>query len=89
MAVLPSFRARAAGIATTVFCSLAAASAMAGEVDVVGAKVTKSGDGVYRFDVTLKHADQGWNHYANRWDVLDRDGNKLGQRLLAHPHENE
>ncbi len=89
MALLPSFRGRTAGIAATVICSLTAASAMAGEVDVVGAKVTKSGDGVYRFDVTLKHADQGWDHYADRWDVLDRDGNKLGQRLLAHPHENE
>jgi len=56
---------------------------------VVGAKVTKSSDGVYRFDVTLKHADAGWDHYANRWDVLDLDGNKLGERVLAHPHENE
>ena len=62
---------------------------MAGEVDVVGAKVTKSGAGVYRFDVTLKHADAGWDHYADRWDVLDLAGNKLGQRLLAHPHDNE
>ncbi len=89
MALLPSFRGRTAGIAATVICSLTAALAMAGEVDVVGAKVTKSGAGVYRFDVTLKHADAGWDHFANRWDVLDLAGTKLGQRVLAHPHESE
>jgi len=89
MAAFPSFRPLVVGIATVTFCVLNAGSAAAGEVDVVGAKVTKSGDGVYRFDVSLKHADAGWDHYANRWDVLDPEGNKLGERILAHPHENE
>lgn len=43
----------------------------------------------WRFDVTLSHPDSGWDHYADGWRVLDADGNELGMRVLAHPHENE
>ena len=43
----------------------------------------------WRFDVTLSHPDSGWDHYADGWRVLDVDGNELGMRVLAHPHENE
>ena len=42
-----------------------------------------------RFDVTLRHADTGWDHYANAWRVLDAHGNELGKRTLYHPHVNE
>ena len=61
----------------------------AGEADVVGVKIVKEGTGTYRFDVTVKHADEGWNHYANRWDVVAQDGTLLGTRTMAHTHENE
>ena len=44
---------------------------------------------MFQVSVTLEHADTGWDHYANRWDVLDQDGNVLGSRVLAHPHVNE
>jgi hypothetical protein len=37
----------------------------------------------------VRHADTGWDHYANRWDVLAPDGTVLGTRTLLHPHENE
>ena len=43
----------------------------------------------YRFDVTLSHADEGWDHYANQWQVLTADGVLLGTRTLAHPHVDE
>ena len=62
---------------------------LAGEADVLAVKLTKLAGGVYRFDVTVAHADQGWDHYADRWQVLDLDGNLLGERILAHPHERE
>ncbi len=42
-----------------------------------------------RFDVTLAHADTGWEHYADRWRVLTDDGRVLGTRTLAHPHVHE
>ena len=41
------------------------------------------------FMVTLEHADQGWNHYANLWEVVTLTDQLLGARVLYHPHENE
>lgn len=61
---------------------------MANDVVIENAKATKSGSG-WRFDVTLRHADSGWDHYANKWEVLSMDGKVLGTRVLYHPHENE
>lgn len=53
-------------------------------------KVQASEDGgSWRFDVTLRHPDTGWDHYADGWRVLDMDGNELGMRILHHPHETE
>ncbi len=63
--------------------------ARAGEVDVVNVAVVAAGDGVYRFDVTLSHADEGWKHYADGWEIRDGDGTVLATRVLAHPHVNE
>lgn len=60
----------------------------AGEADVENVKVTQTGES-YRFDVTVRHADQGWDHYANIWEVVTTDGEVLGERVLAHPHDNE
>lgn len=73
-------------LATLFFMSVAAS---AGEADVEAVKATKAADGTWRFDVTVRHADTGWDHYANRWDVLAPDGTVLGTRTLLHPHENE
>jgi hypothetical protein len=67
---------------------LAAATVAAGEVGIVAAKATDAG-GKWRFDVTLRHDDTGWDHYADRWDVLAPDGTVLGSRVLLHPHETE
>ena len=63
--------------------------AMAGEADVVDVTVSEQGDGVFRFDVTVAHDDTGWDHYADRWEVVAPDGTILGTRTLLHPHENE
>ncbi len=64
------------------------AAALAGEADVVDVRATKSG-GSYRFDVTVRHADEGWDHYADAWDVVGPDGAVLGTRVLVHPHDTE
>lgn len=61
----------------------------AGEVDVENIKITALEGERFRIDVTLRHDDTGWEHYANRWDVLDEANNVLGTRVLAHPHVNE
>ncbi|MCW8908143.1 MAG: hypothetical protein OQL28_12900 [Sedimenticola sp.] len=59
-----------------------------GEVEIVSAEAEREGDG-YRFHVTLRHADSGWEHYANVWRVLGPDGTLLGERILYHPHVDE
>lgn len=65
-----------------------AGDAEAGEVEVVAAKVS-GGPGGYYFSVTLSHADTGWDHYADRWQVLSPDGKVLATRVLVHPHVDE
>ncbi|MEX1035441.1 MAG: hypothetical protein WDZ54_05755 [Sneathiella sp.] len=74
-----------------VCCFLAFASSplFAGEADVVDVKVVKIEADVFRFSVTVRHADEGWEHYADRWEVLDMEGNSLGSRVLMHPHVDE
>lgn len=67
---------------------VAASTAIAGEADVVDVKVTASGAD-FRFEVTVAHADEGWDHYADRWEVIGPGGEVLAVRVLAHPHENE
>lgn len=64
-------------------------AAIAGESDVVNVSVTAQGDDRFRFDVTVQHADEGWDHYADIWEVIGADGVVYGQRVLAHPHVNE
>jgi hypothetical protein len=61
----------------------------AGEVDLVKAEARKTGEDTYQFQVTVKHHDEGWNHYANKWDVVGPDGTILGTRTLYHPHVDE
>ncbi len=69
--------------------ALSVSTAWSGEVDVTNVKLRKTAPNTYRFDVTLKHADTGWDHYANKWEVIGPDGSVLGTRVLAHPHVNE
>lgn len=63
-------------------------SAWSGEAVVEAAKLTASGT-AWRVDVTLRHGDTGWDHYADGWEVVDADGARLGYRELLHPHVNE
>jgi len=76
-------------LAASLVCAAGTNVGMAGEADVVGVEVSKSSDGAYRFDVTVAHGDEGWDHYADAWDVVTPDGTVLGTRVLHHPHETE
>lgn len=72
-----------------VFATLAAGPVWSGEADVVSVTVAETGTRIYRFDVTVRHEDSGWEHYADLWEVLIPDGRVLATRKLLHPHENE
>jgi len=68
---------------------LGAGTASATDPTVLKVSVSANGDGTYTFSTTLKHPDTGWDHYADGWSVVDRDGKVLGDRVLYHPHVNE
>ncbi len=57
--------------------------------DVIEAVVERQADGVFRFDVTVRSSDTGWEKYADAWEVRAPDGSVLGTRLLTHPHVDE
>ena len=69
--------------------ALLPATLWAGEPVIENVRATQSSDGSWRFDVTIRHPDTGWDHYADGWRVLDMDGTVLGTRVLHHPHETE
>jgi hypothetical protein len=69
--------------------ALLSPAALAGEADVLSVEAQCSDDRVCRFVVTLRHADEGWKHYADRWEVLSPEGELLATRVLRHPHVEE
>ena len=65
------------------------AGVLAGEADVEAVEARQNADGTWYFSVTVRHGDEGWDHYADKWDVVAPDGTVLGERVLLHPHVNE
>ncbi len=62
---------------------------IANEADVLSCKVECSNN-FCRFEVTVKHNDEGWEHYAKGIEILNLDKTKvLGFRPLRHPHVKE
>lgn len=72
-----------------VLTCVVAGGALAGEADVVAVDAQREPAGTFRFSVTIRHADEGWDHYADGWEVVAPDGTVLGRRVLLHPHVNE
>ncbi len=68
-----------------------ATQTLAGEADVIAATASNLGGNQWRISATVRHADTGWDHYANAFEVLGPDGTVLegGTRVLYHPHVNE
>lgn len=64
-------------------------SAFAGEADVLSVEIEETAPRTFTITAEVEHADDGWDHYANAWQVLDSNGNVLATRELAHPHMNE
>jgi hypothetical protein len=75
--------------ATSVLICLFPLAAAAGEASVVEAVLTPAADGSFRVEVTVEHADEGWDHYADAFEVVAPVGRVLGTRTLLHPHEHE
>ncbi len=61
----------------------------AAQAHVLKAEIARQDDGRYHIDTTVRHTDTGWDHYANRWEVLGPQGQVIATRTLFHPHINE
>lgn len=66
-----------------------AGAASADAPRVVAAQASPNGDGTYTVSATIRHADTGWEHYADGFTVLAPDGRVLAHRVLYHPHVDE
>lgn len=69
--------------------ALVATPVFAGPTSVLDASVSANADGTYSFSATLTHRDEGWKHYADKWEVMTPDGKVIGTRTLFHPHVEE
>ena len=63
-------------------------TAIAGEVELVETRFEQAG-AHWNVSTALRHADSGWEHYADAWRVVSESGEVLGTRSLLHPHEDE
>ena len=68
----------------------------AANADVLDVQAIKTGDNTWTFSVTVAHPDNGWEDYADGWDIVLPDGtvskpdpNSPFTRLLLHPHDTE
>lgn len=71
---------------TNLLALMAVGFAHAGEVKILAADFHHNSNNRWRVNVTLKHHDTGWDHFADKWRLVDEKGNVLGDRVLFHPH---
>jgi len=69
-------------------CTLSA-PLLAGQAVIENVKAECNHKRLCKFDVTISHADEGWTHFANGWQIFTPKGELLGHRALAHPHVKE
>ncbi|RMG34443.1 MAG: hypothetical protein D6720_09380 [Gammaproteobacteria bacterium] len=74
---------------TTILLAATAAPVFAGKADVLAVHISPNDDGSFRIATTVRHRDTGWDHYANRWEVLGPAGKVIATRTLLHPHVHE
>ena len=63
--------------------------AYADDVKILAADFNKTDNNLWSVNITLKHSDTGWDHYADNWRVVDSESNIFGDRVLYHPHFDE
>ena len=68
---------------------LGVSAALADIADVIDVEVTRESADSYRFEVIIRSEETGWDKYADRWEVLGPDGERVGTRVLHHPHVDE
>lgn len=89
MAAFPKTRPIRNTVAAAALVAALLGVARAGEADVIEATARQDAAGTWTFQVTVEHADTGWDHYADKWQVVAPDGTVLATRTLYHPHVDE
>lgn len=57
--------------------------------DVISAEIINQDGDQFTFIVTVRHQDEGWHHFADRWEILTPDREIITGRVLRHPHVDE
>ncbi len=57
--------------------------------DIIAVQATPTGDGTWRFDVTVSSTYDTPERYADAWRVVGPDGTEYGVRVLTHDHASE
>ncbi len=77
------------GLILAIAIWLAPPEGLAGEPSVLDARASANSNGTYTISATIFHKDEGWKHYADKFEVLSADGRLIATRVLYHPHEDE
>lgn len=75
-------------IVISLFFSIVWTSVYAGKPVVEFVEFEQGASG-WTANVTVRHGDTGWDHYADAWRIVDPDNKVIGTRTLYHPHESE
>ncbi len=86
--VAPTEAPAAASAAPTTAATTAPTAEGSECAHVIDATIDGAG-GDFTISATVRSADTGWDKYADLWQVRTVDGEVLGERVLAHPHETE
>lgn len=62
---------------------------IASDAKIIKASAELTSAQKFNITVTLEHADEGWDHFANAWRVYSKEGELIGERVLHHPHVKE
>jgi len=77
------------GFGVVLAAGVMSSASLAGEPSVLDATARANANGTYSVSATIFHKDEGWKHYADKFDVIDSNGNVLATRVLYHPHVDE
>lgn len=55
---------------------------------VLATRFRRTDENTYTVSATVRHNDMGWDNYADAFEVKG-DNVENGERILAHPHDNE
>ena len=62
---------------------------IASDAKIIKASAELTSAKKFNISVTVEHADEGWDHFANAWRVFSTEGELIGERALHHPHVKE